>query len=300
MCATCKDMGFECLYRRPAPAPKPQVRDMDHRLQRVEEFLGSLVGQRGTLPKDLDLTSLGHHGPGIDPAVRNTGEPIAASPHVEYHHQFQPEAGMLKVEPMCPDDTVDGMGFITFADESTSSYFGPTSNSSFFSHITRALLSTTNGTTAKGNESSRDLAPTMSRPTSPPLPAVLPNPKPINPYILPPRATTVYLVHAYFETTGMFFPYVSKRTVLQMVEDLDTIRFKGIRKSSLCLLNAILAIGTSLDGATRRSHKARDAESDVYFQRAMILLPWTGSNTASLETCTSNGSCHVTIGGTVS
>ncbi|OAP60198.1 hypothetical protein AYL99_05200 [Fonsecaea erecta] len=277
-CGTCIELGFECVYRAPARAPNPQVRelhDVKTRLQALEELLHTIGFQAN------------HRGVGVDPQS-DQNQPIspdvAPSPSMtearvgEFSQQSSTEYGVAVGE-----DTVDGMGVITFADESDSGHFGVSSNSAFFGHITR-LLELTMTTSAQRDTPAQALTANLSRPASPPAPPRRRVEKPPNPYVLPAREDILRMVETYFSVTGMFFPFIHKRSVINMVEELDITNFRGVRKSWLCLLNAIMAIGISLGDGQGVSRKYREMESDVYFQRALILSPWTLTNTTNLET----------------
>ena len=280
VCSTCSEMGFQCVYRRPLnPNNKDSTLEytaqLGNRLQAVEDLLQSVIGagDRRHEQGDSHLSTWPARWP-----LRNDGEYSLGD------GVLQPEWSERYASNVPPDDTVDGMGVITFADEAKSGYFGPSSNSAFFGHVARALASCTH-TNAQREASSRDLTASLSRPVSPPLPSTRPKPKAMHPYTLPSRAVILRLVDLFFATTGLFFPYIHKKTIVNMVEELDLGRCTGIRKSWLCLLNAILAIGTSLDVDNGRPIKSRESESDIFLQRALTLSPWTISNTASLETC---------------
>lgn len=339
MCATCRALGFECVYRGPVPTPRLQTRDMqtmEKRLQRVEDLLLAIVeGQhdrqnfasvvpstahpdiangRTPIPESSMLNISNSNGFQQDQSRtrrenENPTTNVRFSTHPDPRHsdgrftvqnrstlscfssnvfhqgraRAQGDEPISNLLPLTQDDTVDGMGSIIFAGESSSGFFGPSSNSSFFSNIARALVAGT-GTMPEGKDFSRDLAGNMSRPPSPPLQSRA-DPSPVNPYKLPPRPEILRLIEIFFSFTGRFFPYISRNNLTQMVEELDMVRFSGIRKSWLCLLNAVLAMGTSLDRDSERQVKFREEESDVFFQRALILSPWTISNTANLETC---------------
>jgi hypothetical protein len=294
ICATCNDLGFDCVYKGPVPTPRAQSREMqsmEKRMQKFEDLLRVIANKE----------QVSDNGDG--PSVRFAAQPAASSPsrgsaaqdasisamsRLDGFQQRQPRtqwgesgSGLLSVTQ---DDTVDGMGSIIFADESSSGFFGPSSNSSFFSNIARALVSGT-GTMSDGRDFSRDLAGRMSRPPSPP-PQRRGDRSPVNPYKLPSRTEMLRLIDVFFCFTGQFFPYLSKCHITQMVKDLDLVRLSGTRRSWLCLLNAILAMSTSLlGGGSGHQVKSREVESDIFFQRALILSPWTISNTANLEAC---------------
>lgn len=279
-------MGFECVYRRPAPVSKTKTREMasmENRLKMVEDLLRSMVGREQQpvdttqFPSDRD-SQIGHLPSNGDLLLSN------GAPGRGEKSRSEGETGPQSALPMSEEDTVDGMGIITFADETTSGHFGPSSNSAFFGHITRILASGT-ASSSRGRENPRYLAANLSRPPSPQLPSNRRMTEPTNPYILPPREEILELVEVFFSLSGIFFPFIHKRKIIGMIEELDVVRFTGVRKSWLCLLNAILAIGTSLKSEKGKPPRFREAESDVFFQRALILSPWTISNTANLETC---------------
>ncbi|RVX68353.1 hypothetical protein B0A52_07353 [Exophiala mesophila] len=275
-CSTCIDLGLECVYRAPSRAQTSQAREMHwmrNRLQSIEELLRNIGVQAHesqndpSSPQDLPLSS--------DMPPSTVGE--ARTNEVSQH-----DSTTFGVDKLPGEDTVDGMGAITFADESTSGHFGLSSNSAFFSHIGRCLDSTTTISTQR-NAHTQHLATNMSRPASPP---VAPGPqvdKTPNPRILPPQEDILRMVEAFFSVTGMFFPFIHKRSVINMVEEMSITRFSCVPQSWLCLLNAIMAIGTSLSVGQDDTLKHQEEESSVYFQRALILSPWTLSNPTNLE-----------------
>ncbi|OAP54383.1 hypothetical protein AYL99_11484 [Fonsecaea erecta] len=308
-CSTCSDLGLECVYRGPAPTPRFQSRDlqsMERRLQKFEDLLLGIVNSQQVMNNNgnnsnnmnnaaLAMSQFGSHLPPAGPSVvdasaqQSTPVPAFASP-VRFHPEqattttttIQRDQPMSKLWPMAQEDTVDGMGSIVFSDDSSSGFFGPSSNSSFFSKIAKVLALGIK-TMPEGRDSTRDLACALSRPASPPAQS-RGGPRPVNPYKLPSRAEVSRLIDIFFRNTGHFFPYISKTSLTDMVDELELTNFSNVRKSGLCLLNAVFAMATSFDGDSGRHPKAREIESDVFFQRAMSLSPWTISNTANLET----------------
>ncbi|OQU98968.1 Fungal specific transcription factor domain-containing protein [Cladophialophora immunda] len=275
-CGTCIELGFECVYRAPARAPNAQARelhDVKTRLQALEELLHTIGFQASHRLGDSQSYQNRPISPGVPPSPSMTEAPVG-----EFSQQSSAECGVAAGE-----DTVDGMGVITFADESDSGHFGLSSNSAFFGHITR-LLESTMTTATQRNAPSQALTTNLSRPASPPAPPRRQVEKRPNPYILPAREDILKMIESFFSVTGMFFPFIHKRSVINTLEELDINNFRGVRKSWLCLLNAIMAIGLSLGDGQGISRKHRELESDVYFQRALILSPWTLSNTTNLET----------------
>ncbi|KIW31489.1 uncharacterized protein PV07_03133 [Cladophialophora immunda] len=297
-CSTCSDLGLECVYRGPAPTPRFQSRDlqsMERRLQKFEDLLLGIVTNQQmsgnsnnnniTTPAMSRYPSQPQGGSYVEaPPLQNTSVP--AFPNLV---RFQPEQAtaqrdqpMSKLWPMAQEDTVDGMGSIIFADDSSSGFFGPSSNSAFFSKIAKVLALGIR-TMPEGRDSTRDLAGALSRPASPAAQS-RGSARPVNPYKLPSRAEISRITDIFFSHTGQFFPYISKTSLTEMVEELESTNFSNVRKSGLCLLNAVLAMGTSLDRGVGRHPKSIEIEADVFFQRALALSPWTISNTANLET----------------
>lgn len=283
VCGTCSDMGFDCVYRLPPPSLKSQPREMasmENRLQLVEGLLRAVInGQQTNADTQAppltsqEAASVGQESQ-CDPSQRN-GISLQQS-------QVQLINNYSTANHASHEDTVDGMGIITFADESKSGHFGPSSNSAFFSHIAKALAT---DAFPQSRESSRGISGSISRPPSPPLPGIRSGSKMVNPYILPPRSEIMHSVNVFFSITGNFFPYIHQGSMHQMIDELDMTRSTGVRRSSLCLLNALLAIGTSLDVKRHEIAKSREAESDIFFQRALALSPWNIANTTNLETC---------------
>ena len=278
-CSTCLDLGFECVYRAPSRTQNPQARElhwMRNRLQSIEELL-----------RNIGVQAHGHQrdpGSPQDRPLSPDAPPSSSVAEARAREFGQHDSTTCGVDKPPGEDTVDGMGAITFADESTSGHFGLSSNSALFSHITRFLDSTTTKSTQR-NGPSQQLATNLSRPASPPIAPKPQVEKAPNPYFLPPREDILRMVEAFFSVTGMFFPFIHKRSVIDMVEELTITNFSRVRQSWLCLLNAIMAIGISLSVEQDMSIRYREVESGVYFQRALILSPWTLSNPTNLETC---------------
>lgn len=269
MCNTCAELGFECVYRRPAAATqsaptRPNSTQLENRLAMVETLLQALVSG-GSRPQE-EMSEFLAADQGHDRLPTDSEAPHQAQPSINSGH----------------DDTVDGMGVITFADEEKSGYFGPSSNSAFFSHIARALEANNNSAMHRDGIR-RDINTSLSRPASPPLLARPVVHDKVNPYILPSQQETSRLIEIFFSVTGFFFPYIHRKTVLDMIEDLDDSGQRSVPKSRICLINALLAIGTSLDDNKNRPLRLREVESDVFFQRALSLSPWTMSNSMNLE-----------------
>jgi hypothetical protein len=309
ICATCQNLGFNCLYTGPAPAPRHRSSEMEateKRLQKVEDLLLTIANKHEngevrakiqtreihTIEKklqrleDLLVATMGKEQRSKDVA---TTVQLAAQHEPSTPEDFQPQSkpqpddSMSRIWPVTHEDTVDGMGSIIFSDESSSGFFGPSSNASFFGKIARTLASGTR-TMPEDKDVSQDLAKDISRPPSP-LSRSKTDLSSVNSCELPSRTEILRLLEVFFSFTGQFFPYISKASITQVIIESDLVRFKGVRKSWLCLLNAILAMSTTLDGENDAEAEFRESRSDIFFQRAFILSPRIIPNSANLETC---------------
>ncbi|RVX75029.1 hypothetical protein B0A52_01306 [Exophiala mesophila] len=265
------------------------IQNIESRFSRIEDILLSLAGRQQ--PGDDNTATIraavAPDAPANDASLSTRGNPTLPTPtHSDdpsNQSRTQTHEPMSRLWPVIiQEDTVDGMGSIIFADEAKSGFFGPSSNSSFVSKVAKALASGS-GPVRGGRDFSRDLEGKLSRPSSPPS-LTKSATAGVDPYVLPPRGESSRLVEIFFSFTGRFFPYISRSMLTQVLGELDPSRLSGVRKSTLCLLNAVFAMATSLDRLSGRPAKQRDVESDIFFQRALVLSPWTISNTANLET----------------
>jgi hypothetical protein len=293
VCDTCVEMGLECVYARPASVAKPHtqgyVSRIEDRLQMVEEMVESFMGHGKRLQESQDV-ALNRQTHSPRPPLESAsfrGGYREQDANSETRHDSNGRIHISRAE----EDTVDGMGTITFADESTCGYFGPSSNSAFFGHIAHALASGTGASLQKdqcGRNDGHDNR-TFSRPTSPPrMTSTRRKKSSADPYVLPSHAEVSHLVEIFFLNTGMFFPFIHKKNIVDTLAQLDFFNLTGIRSSWLCLLNMILALATSLNSGNDLEIRFREAEADVFFQRAVELSPETFSNTTNLETCQSS------------
>jgi hypothetical protein len=202
-------------------------------------------------------------------------------------------------------DTVDGMGVITFADELASAYFGllpfffiseptwqlsgPTSNSEFFSHISNVvsqlghLNPPTNASAATNTDTSY-----ISRPPSPPASVRgeyhFPHKtNPVDCFALPTEEKIIRLVDCFFLGTGVLFPYIYKKSVLDGLTEMKTKQPYGMRPTWLCLLNIIMAFATCVTATSEERRENCAAEADTFLQRALKLLPNISLTPANLE-----------------
>ncbi|KAL7908084.1 fungal-specific transcription factor domain-containing protein [Trichoderma velutinum] len=266
-CTMCVEMGLECFYQQPAGASgKQHSTELEGRLHSIEETLRLLVGrQEAAAPPSINSRSV------LDP------EDAEESSRDDSQAQIQFE------------DTVDGMGAITFADEQESGFFGPSSNIAFIGQITHAMA------TAANTDPTRPLPVdarmegammSISRPASPiagaqsldySLSAA------VDVYSLPPEADMLHLIRLFFADTGMLFPYVHEGSLLEEFAAAKQNNFTSIRRSWLCLLNMILAFATCVSARPDLPVERNAAESDVFFKRAQALSGKMAFRTANVE-----------------
>jgi hypothetical protein len=104
-------------------------------------------------------------------------------------------------------------------------------------------------------------------------------------FFLPPEAKIIRLVDMFFSSTGMLFPYIYKKSVLDGLVEMRT-RQCGVRRTWLCLLNIIMAFATCITGAPEWGRENCAADADAFLQRALQLLPNIALTPANLEACT--------------
>ncbi|UKZ78344.1 hypothetical protein TrVFT333_006081 [Trichoderma virens FT-333] len=207
------------------------------------------------------------------------------------------------------EDTVDGMGAITFADEQESGFFGnaacsvangvtsanavsdtgPSSNIAFIGQITHAMATAANTDPARPLPVDARMEGAMmsiSRPASPiagaqsldhSLSAA------VDVYSLPPEADMLHLIRLFFADTGMLFPYVHEGSLLQEFAAAKQNNFTSVRRSWLCLLNMVLAFATCVSARPDLPVERNAAESDVFFKRAQALSGKMAFRTANVE-----------------
>ncbi|KAL7793969.1 fungal-specific transcription factor domain-containing protein [Trichoderma afarasin] len=266
-CSMCVEMGLECFYQQPAGASGKQYStELEGRLHSIEETLRLLVGRQETAaPSSLNARSV------LD------SEDAEESIRDDSQAQIQFE------------DTVDGMGAITFADEQESGFFGPSSNIAFIGQITHAMATAANADPTRALPVDARMEGAMmsiSRPASPiagaqsldhSLSAT------VDVYSLPPEADMLHLIRLFFADTGMLFPYVHEGSLLEEFAAAKQNNFTSIRRSWLCLLNMILAFATCVSARPDLPVERNAAESDVFFKRAQALSGKMAYRTANVE-----------------
>ncbi|KAF9892272.1 hypothetical protein FE257_002049 [Aspergillus nanangensis] len=242
-CGMCLDMEFHCQYtkrggrNRPAVAvestenEQESVSTIQKRLDAMEKLLQAVLSREASgmttcLPQSSDVTELLH--------------PDTSSSVIIDDHRTPLQDAIID------DDTVDGMGMVTFAEEAASIIQAISLNPEKSNMAEQSLVS------MGINRVSRPSSPHVTRSTGRDSWSQ-------EPYVLPPRAKIIELVDAFFT--------------------------RPVRRSWLCLLNAIMAFSAAL-GAGKNDTPAQTCtdEADVFLQRALQLLPDLAKNVATLET----------------
>ncbi|KAH8892187.1 hypothetical protein GQ53DRAFT_841035 [Thozetella sp. PMI_491] len=297
-------MDFICTYQRPARVAVASGDEPDHshmsqfndRLLAMETLLrtiarrsdaseGSIQSAPTPTSESTRLTSMGHS---LDDA-ESGAPPFAGATHTRDLGQ----QGTAVEGAALHEDTVDGMGTITFSDEYASGHFGPTSNSAFFGHIANAI--------ARRDKSASQLTRTpvpsqapldrISRPPSPRQPFSRTQGRgpfldlPHDRYKMPPKPEIHQLVDAFFANFGRYmFPYIDRRTVLAVLAEMDLSSPSTLRPSWLCLLNTIMAFATSLGDSSGHPASENPTKSDIFLDRALHMVSKMQGRPANLET----------------
>ncbi|KAH6867512.1 fungal-specific transcription factor domain-containing protein [Thelonectria olida] len=278
-CDLCDEQGAECYYRDSLAMPavavdrQPLAR-LETRLRDMEQMLHRLVpgSSQGSI---LSPT----------PSVRNDAQAEAAhwsSFGTRSNDAGPPDTAQLELAPST--DSVDGMGSITFADETSSGIFGPTSNTAFLQKIVSAQrLMFGQGQSlpsSMGDLHAIHAATSLhiSRPTSP-LPPELStrrhtahSPPTVNAYALPSHHDILHMVDVFFDNTGKFFPYLYKPHILRNLANMRRTGFQNVERSQLCVLHLLMAFATT-HCPSELPISVRAEMGDVFLQRALQLIP---------------------------
>lgn len=79
------------------------------------------------------------------------------------------------------------------------------------------------------------------------------------------------LIKQYFSDTGLLFPYLHEETFLDTYAEMKRTNFTKVRRTSLGLLNMVMALATSTTVGNDMSAEQRAEVSNVYYQRAVSL-----------------------------
>lgn len=133
----------------------------------------------------------------------------------------------------------------------------------------------------------RDETNLISRPPSPSALAgeksvSPPDSEQLNVFGLPPRSRVIRLLDHFFSSTGLIFPYISKKAVLAPYDSLNSTESGNVRQSWLCLVNIIMAFAIVLSSGLEQ-RKDAIAEADLFLQRALKLLPDVSQQPGNIE-----------------
>ncbi len=105
----------------------------------------------------------------------------------------------------------------------------------------------------------------------------------INIFALPSEAKARQLLAQYFSNTGLLFPYLHKETFMKTYEEMQKKNITRVRRTWLGLLNIVMALATSTAIESGLDAEERSRESDVYYQRAVVLCKEQIMRGTSLE-----------------
>ncbi len=93
----------------------------------------------------------------------------------------------------------------------------------------------------------------------------------INIYALPSDAKARQLLAQYFSDTGLLFPYLHKETFMKTYDEMQKKKITKVRRTWLGLLNIVMALATSTAVESGPNAEQKSLESDIYYQRAVVL-----------------------------
>ena len=198
------------------------------------------------------------------------------------------------------EDPIDGMASITDPSDSKTRFYGktvsifiqfqadydsgPSSNISFLRHLSTAttvtLKSIDNHLLAPDQQTGRPLISRVPSPANTPSTSSAMERLPIDIFILPSESRAARLLDLFFTETGMLFPFIQQNYVVMGYHHARTIGFTSMRKTFLCLLNAIFAMAAHLDEDPETS--PHDAET--FYQRGNVVLSQIEPRMNNVET----------------
>ncbi|KAJ4032063.1 hypothetical protein NW753_013372 [Fusarium oxysporum] len=181
----------------------------------------------------------------------------------------------------------DGMA-VSFVDEQDCGFFGPSSNIALMRHILRAVDTKR---TQQCNQTSLTPASEYSAyegglvSNSNAFPTTSSECQKAGANLLPPDEVMQRLIRAYFDNTGLLFPYIHEQEFLDTYERFRASGFRGnVRRTWLGLLNMILAMATCTSCWEDSGSETTFEESDVYYRRAQELCHTQMFRGTTLET----------------
>ncbi|KAJ5403234.1 hypothetical protein N7509_003105, partial [Penicillium cosmopolitanum] len=267
-CSLCRDLGFECIYTPPTTATnvivqKDYLHGLEDRVKRLEGLFSVVRGEIDGLNDRIEgrvgnLRDFSDGGLGVRSVVNGNAQVEKQSDQVQVHVP----------DLTGTEDSVDGMGAVTLADEEDSGFFGPSSNIAFLRHLSRAVVQQgyllSPGAAEGGFVSA-------SRPPSPPRRQSGDRKPQVNLFSLPPQTETLAMIQRYFSNTGLLFPYIYPPVFLETYHQMNRENFTKVRRTWLGLLNMVLAMSTMTAATGGAKADVRIAESDVFYERGLGL-----------------------------
>ncbi|KAI3585563.1 fungal-specific transcription factor domain-containing protein [Fusarium oxysporum f. sp. albedinis] len=276
-CDTCDKLGFDCSYEQQETSanllvPKDIFAALEAKVKLLEtnieqhngrlNLVESTLKSSGSLRQDVVLPL--HHQPGN--VVVNIDE--------------IPENG-------AGQSMTDGMA-VSFVDEQDCGFFGPSSNIALMRHILRAVDTKR---TQQCNQTSLTPASEYSAyegglvSNLSAFPTTSSESQKAGANLLPPDEVMQRLIRAYFDNTGLLFPYIHEQEFLDTYERFRASGFRGnVRRTWLGLLNMILAMATCTSCWEDSGSETTFEESDVYYRRAQELCHTQMFRGTTLET----------------
>lgn len=260
-----------------------QSKGYDERLSVIEDTLQELLQRTARNPTGSPGSSEAATAAGVAHRI-NGGGPRT----IEVAHSI--DSGLLHHE----DSSVDGMAAVTapagietdFFGTYTDAWFpvsvdirkGPSSNIAFMQGVSRAASTLLNAPGVH-EQSASGTYPLVSRAQSPAQTSpqsVISESHPVNPFTVPATTHGLHLLKLYFSDTGLMYPFICRREVIQTYENFSRNHFVGVSSSWLCLFNAIFAFATYISASPTDSATANMKHADVFFRRALCLVSKAG------------------------
>ncbi|CEL11170.1 hypothetical protein ASPCAL14275 [Aspergillus calidoustus] len=278
-CSTCTELGVTCQYISTGNSHdivvvgKEHFQAIENRLNQLESLLReNSSSPRGTKRSHSDVEST-HRTVPTPNSTLSDGVTRASIGH---------------------QGSADGMGVLVFGDEEDRAYFGPSSNISFTSDISRTLkrLSRSRGNFTPGSRHTSLFDLHIARVSRPSSPVAHPTPwtangshlesTPTSIFYLPPDEETLSLIDQYFADTGMLFPYIHEETFRETYAQLKS-NHTVTRRTWLGVLNIVLALATLSTVLPVGDGEKRRVEAEAFYHRANALCAEHVMNGASLE-----------------
>ncbi|KAK2478753.1 hypothetical protein H9L39_08127 [Fusarium oxysporum f. sp. albedinis] len=256
-CDTCDKLGFDCSYEQQETSANLLVpKDIFAALEAKVKLLETNIEQHNGR---LNL---------VESTLKSSGS-LRQDVVLPLHHQ--PGNVVVNIDEIpengAGQSMTDGMA-VSFVDEQDCGFFGPSSNIALMRHILRAVDTKR---TQQCNQTSLTPASEYSAYEG----GLVSN---LN-------EVMQRLIRAYFDNTGLLFPYIHEQEFLDTYERFRASGFRGnVRRTWLGLLNMILAMATCTSCWEDSGSETTFEESDVYYRRAQELCHTQMFRGTTLET----------------